>query len=89
MTIQSNVIAAHNISNHSHLITRLHDDDTCTTDTAIATESSSADQALVFAAEITKATQKLPVITTETLNISLKDFAALVVEEGAPYSYQR
>jgi hypothetical protein len=42
----------------------------------------------VFEEEITKATQKLPVVVSEVLNISMKDFAELVVEEGAPFSFK-
>jgi len=50
--------------------------------------SSGGDQKTLFAEEVLKATQKLPVVTGEILNISLKDFADLVVEEGAPFSYK-
>lgn len=50
--------------------------------------ASGVDQKTLFAEEVLKATQKLPVVTGEILNISLKDFADLVVEEGAPFSYK-
>lgn len=47
-----------------------------------------ADNNATFAEEVLKATQKLPVVTGEILNISMKDFAELVIEEGAPFSYK-
>lgn len=47
-----------------------------------------ADQATLFAAEVAKCTQKMSVVSGQVLNISMKDFADLVVEEGAPYGYQ-
>ena len=60
-------------------------------DAAIVSEKVNAgvSQATLFQEEIPKATQKIPVVTGEVLNISLKDFAALVIEEGAPYSFKR
>lgn len=51
-------------------------------------EAAGADKATVFAEEVQKATQKLPVVTGEILNISLKDFADLFFEENAPFSYK-
>ena len=49
---------------------------------------SGGDMSTIFAAEIAKCTQKLAVVTGETLQISVKDFADLVVEENAPYSFK-
>lgn len=62
----------------------------CPTDMTLAPDKAvaGADKAAVFAAEVAKATQKLPVVTGEILNISLKDFADLFCEETAPFSYK-
>jgi hypothetical protein len=60
-----------------------------TSDTKIASEKAGEDVHASFAAEIAKTAQKITIVTGETLNISLKDFFALVVEDDAVYSYKR
>lgn len=51
-------------------------------------QADNIDQAAAFEAEITKCTQKLPVVTRETLSVGVQEFADLVIEEGAPYSFK-
>lgn len=54
---------------------------------AVAGESG-GDMTSAFDQEKIKLRQKIPVVT-DTIDISLKDFAKLFVEEEAPYNYQR
>lgn len=53
--------------------------------------SGDADPVAVFQEECSKARQKIPVInsTDSVLNISMKDFADLVIKDTAPYNYKR
>jgi len=47
------------------------------------------DKHAMFEEEVTKSTLKIPVITGEKLNISLKDFAALYIDDGALLNYKK
>lgn len=47
-----------------------------------------ADQATLFAAEAQKCTQKNSVVSGQVLQVSLKEFADMVIEDGAPFNYK-
>lgn len=49
----------------------------------------SGSDSAAFTEEIGKVTCKIPVITGEVVNMSLKDFNKLIVAENAPYNYKR
>ena len=54
-----------------------------------STPAAAVDLHAAFQEESTKAVMKVPVIHAEVLNISLKEFASLVIVENAPYNYKK
>jgi len=52
-------------------------------------DASGADQEELYNAELEKTAVKISVIEEQTLDISLKDFEAVFINDNAPYNYKR